>query len=530
MPSAETSNKAFIDAAAQVIQILAGVVTLQDSNPEHLRLAMQVGDILSHVFETHGISATVVPPVLLSAAMEMLEHLDRTWQSFSASIERQGPHPLCIQAGAINIHRRGHKVDASTGPIKAKAQAGIEEEAGEGDSSSSRPPALPGDRESSYENSAPPPATTSKKQKVAKVPLPSPAIGLQEDSGATMDAPELVPRCDQCIKLSFICRQGYGATSAGLKACAQCSRLKLKCSRSKIETAPVPKGKPSWPRLNSRRHPPTEDILMEGDAAAPHAPIYSVLPIATLLPDSRSSDPAKSSSPPTLDPPRESVVPSLQHSMEVDSEGDAMVNDLRAMTMPPMVPGLNLSNCKLSRPATADLLNVLNNRLAAQDADIHALQDVRANMNALNDWLAAQDADILCTARCSGAIGPSKNKPPLSFRTPTTLFTIVYSVKTSHYLPPFSGPIYHANPQYSGNHSMMPVSMGQMQAMEGLYFNLPAGASTMGGPSVGNVAGGSGWNGAGGLSASRSHNQITGSSRTGAHAFGESALGRGPQN
>ncbi|KAG1733405.1 uncharacterized protein EDB91DRAFT_1084458 [Suillus paluster] len=338
-----------------------------------------------------------------------------------------------------------------------------------------------------------------------------------------MDAPELVPRCDQCIKLSFICRQGYGATGAGLKACAQCSRLKLKCSRSKIETAPVLK------------------VIL-----APH----------------------------TLDPPRESVVPSLQHSMEVDSEGDAMVNDLRAMTLvmndnaAPLSKRLSLQHAadgaraelvklQAQQTATADLLNALNDRLAAQDANIRALQDVRANMNALNDWLAAQDANICALQDVRTNMEAVQNQMKVMQQELVTRDETVQQAQAQlawqeqatavlqdaynalrHCVlgqnqslsPPFPGPIYHANPQYSGNHSMMPVSMGQMQAMEGLYFNLPAGASAMGGPSVGNVAGGSGWNGAGGLSASRSHNQITGSSHAGAHAFGELALGRGPQN
>ncbi|KAG1724390.1 uncharacterized protein EDB91DRAFT_1255254 [Suillus paluster] len=375
MPSAETSNKAFIDAAAQVIQILAGAVTLQDSNPEHLRLAMQVGDILSHVFETYGISATVVPPVLLSAAMDMLEHLDRTrqcfvsapmWKNITADDPQVQQHPLKDKARTLFVSRpvpststagvtkstpapgpsrpkpkpalkkklaKG-KVDKGKGKEVVPPPEDVEDVQGRGrtlaiekrrrDSSSSRPPALPGDRESSSENSSPTAgATTLKKQKVAKVPLPSPAVGLQDDSGATMDAPELVPRCDQCIKLSFICRQGYGAAGAGLKACAWCSRLKLKCSRSKIETAPVPKAAVPLQKISLWK------VMLQ----RPMHPYILCQPIATLSPDSRSSDPAKSSSPPTLDPPRESVVPSLQHSMEVDSEGDAMVNDLRAMTL-----------------------------------------------------------------------------------------------------------------------------------------------------------------------------------------------------
>ncbi|KAG0691602.1 hypothetical protein DFH29DRAFT_1010670 [Suillus ampliporus] len=587
MPSAETSNKALSNAAAQVIQILAGAVKLKEGHPEHLRLAVQMGEIMSPVFATHGISATVVSPILLSAAMEMLEHLDPTRQRFvtapvwaniraddpqdpAASIERQGPHYRCIQAGAINIHHRGLKVDARPRPIKAKTQAGIKEEAGRGssnrqgdeactlasekrrqDSSSSEPPAPPVARQSSFENSASPPATISKKQRVTEAPLPPPADGPQEDITDDMDASEVVPHCDQCIKLSIICRQGYGATGAALKACARCSRLKLKCSRSKIDAAPKPKGQPRRQRSSSHRRPPAPDILMDGDAAAPHAPTYSVPPIATLSPDSGSPHPAKPSSSTTLDPPSGSVVPTLQHSMEVDFEGDAMVNDLRAMTLDVMndnvvllskqsglrdaANGVRAELVKLQarHTATADLVNALSDRIAAQDADIRALHDLHSNIEAVqNQVKVLQEESVARDETLRQAQAQLARQEQATGILQDAYNALRYRVLGHNQLlsPPFPGPMYHANTPYSGNHSMMPVSMGQMQAMEGLYFNLSAGASAIGGPSVGNIAGGSGWNGTGGPSAGRSHNRIAGSSHTGAHTFGESASGRGPQN
>ncbi|KAG1720017.1 hypothetical protein EDB19DRAFT_1966659 [Suillus lakei] len=114
MPSAETSNKAVNHAAAQVIQVLAGAVKLRDGNLEHLWLAVQMGEIMSPVFATHAISATVVPPVLLSAAMEVLEHLDPTrqwfvsvpvWENITANDPRIQQHPLKDKARAIFVSR-----------------------------------------------------------------------------------------------------------------------------------------------------------------------------------------------------------------------------------------------------------------------------------------------------------------------------------------------------------------------------------------------------------------------------------------
>ncbi|KAG2127664.1 hypothetical protein DEU56DRAFT_915626 [Suillus clintonianus] len=582
MPSAETSNKALSDAAAQVLQILAVAIMLQDGNPEHLRFAVQVGNIMTPVFAMHSSSATVVPPVLLSAAMEMQEHLDDTrqwfvsapvWENIGADDPRIQQHPLKDKARTILVSRpvpstsTAAVAQSTPGPgpsrPKPKPKPALKKKPAEGkldkgkakevvppedvqgdqgrgrtlaiekrrrDSGSSPTPAPPGGLQSSSGNAAPPPqATFSKKQKIAQDPVPPPADAPQEDITADKDAPELVPHCDQCIKVSVICRRGYGASGGTLKACARCSKGKFKCSRSKIDAGEVPKGQPRRPRSSSRRRPPTQDIVMEADAAAPHAPAYSVPPIATLSPDSRSPDP---SSPPTVDPPRQSVVPSLQDSMEVDSDRDAMIDDLQAMTLEVMNDraallskrsGLQestnsvraeVAKLQARHTATADLVHALTDRTDAQDADIQGLRDFRAAIDALQNQVNALQEQ-----------SPGKNRLPSVLQDAYNALRHRVLGHNQPIPPPFSGPMYHANPSYSGNHSMMP-SMGQMQAMEHLYFNLPAGASAMGGPSVGNVAGGSGWNVPGGPSAGRSHNQIAGSSRAGAHAFGESASGR----
>ncbi|KAG1726927.1 hypothetical protein EDB19DRAFT_1914422 [Suillus lakei] len=298
MPSAETSNKALSDTATQVIQILAGMVMLQDSNPQHLGLAVQVGEIMVGisvlapgdilissiplpVFATHSISATVVPLVLLSAAMEMLEHLDNTqqwfvsvlvWENISSDDPQIQQHSLKDKACTILVSRLVPSISTTgvaksmpgPGPSKPKPKPALKKKLVEGkvdkgkgrtlaiekrrkDSGSSKPPAPPGDLQSSSGNSAPLLAIFSKKQKVAQDPVPPPADVPQEDITTDMDAPEVVPHCDQCIKLDM-----------------------------------VPPG------LHSKPVPGAQG---------------------------------------------ESVVPSLQHSMEVDPEGDAIVNDLQAMTL-----------------------------------------------------------------------------------------------------------------------------------------------------------------------------------------------------
>ncbi|KAG0692004.1 hypothetical protein DFH29DRAFT_883259 [Suillus ampliporus] len=252
---------------------------------------------------------------------------------------------------------------------------------------------------------------------------------------------------------------------------------------------------------------------MDGDAAAPHAPTYSVLPIATLSPDSGSPHPAKPSSSATLDPPSGSVVPALQHSMEVDFEGDAMVNDLRAMTLDVMndnaallskqsglqdaANGVRAELVKLQaqHTATADLVNALSDHIAAQDADIRALHDLRSNIEAVqNQVKVLQEESVARDETLRQAQAQLARQEQATGVLQDAYNALCHRVLGHNQLlsPPFPSPMYHANTPYSGNHS----------------------ASAIRGPSVGNIAGGSGWNGTGGPSAGRSHNQIAGSSHT----------------
>ncbi|KAG1786192.1 uncharacterized protein HD556DRAFT_1449928 [Suillus plorans] len=83
MPSTEVSNKALDDAAARVQELVAQAVEWKDGHSGHLRMAMDLAKILSPVFEQHGRSASMIPPLLLSAAMELHHHVDpTTCQSF----------------------------------------------------------------------------------------------------------------------------------------------------------------------------------------------------------------------------------------------------------------------------------------------------------------------------------------------------------------------------------------------------------------------------------------------------------------
>ncbi|KAG2082969.1 uncharacterized protein F5147DRAFT_783105 [Suillus discolor] len=108
MPSTEVSNKALNDAAARVQQIVAQAVEWKNGPTGHLTMAMDIAKFLSPVFEQHGRSVSMIPPLLLSAAMELQGHLDPVtrqsflsapvWRNIVANDSRIRKHPLYQKA------------------------------------------------------------------------------------------------------------------------------------------------------------------------------------------------------------------------------------------------------------------------------------------------------------------------------------------------------------------------------------------------------------------------------------------------
>ncbi|KAG1908952.1 uncharacterized protein F5891DRAFT_1180526 [Suillus fuscotomentosus] len=75
MPSTTVSNKALEDATARVQQLVAQAMQLKNGPAGHFTMAMEIAKNLP-VFEQHGRSASMISPLLLSAAMELQSHLD----------------------------------------------------------------------------------------------------------------------------------------------------------------------------------------------------------------------------------------------------------------------------------------------------------------------------------------------------------------------------------------------------------------------------------------------------------------------
>ncbi|KAG1839956.1 hypothetical protein F4604DRAFT_1940344 [Suillus subluteus] len=644
MPSVELSNKALSDVTSKIMQVMARAVRLKDGHPDHLKLAVEIGMIMVDIplsvvscadckqspsFKQYGMSVTVVPPVLLSAAMEMLEHMDPMRQHFVSAPEwekirvddpRIKQHPLKDKARTIvvtmpraaipsditkstaaNAGGTGNPVDAAaTELLRAKPKAkplprkkkpeqlhldgngiemvpggeddNVQKDADTGmgkgkgkevaplenvqevdaepgrvpamekrrwDSSPSQPP-VPHGAQQPLLGSLALPSKISKRHNVAQLPPTPPANPLTEDINADNDGAELTLLIFHGI-MDVICRQGYGSTGAILRACGQCSRQKLKCSHVKADTLPTPKGRSRCTRSTSRRHSPAEDMLVQSDTDARASPLHSVPPIATLSPEPDLPSPAKPSSSPVLDPPRQSPAPTTQESMDVS--GDAIIGELHAMTLEVLNDSATLSARKsdlqkvtdglwaevdrlqVHHIVTQEVVMTLQQRIVTQDAELHGLQGLCTEVTTLQKDIKALQVESVTRHR------DLKNAQEQLTRQERTTGVLQDTYNSLHHRvlganqsvsPPFYNAVYLATPVSTGH---LPVSAGQMQAMEGLYFNFA------GQPSGGNVASGADLNApfhhpSPGPSPGPS---VCNTASSSGDAFGESASGTGPR-
>ncbi|KAG1787302.1 uncharacterized protein HD556DRAFT_1448961 [Suillus plorans] len=107
MPSSEVSNKAFNEVTAGVLQILARALQSSEGPAGHLNMATEMANIMTPAFQTHARSATEILPILLLAAMELMEHVDRVWNNIKFNDSRIERHQL---------YGKAHKVITASAP------------------------------------------------------------------------------------------------------------------------------------------------------------------------------------------------------------------------------------------------------------------------------------------------------------------------------------------------------------------------------------------------------------------------------
>ncbi|KAG1855070.1 hypothetical protein C8R48DRAFT_776471 [Suillus tomentosus] len=484
MPNTEFSNTAMGDAAEQLMKIVQKAAKLRDGHPDHLKLAVEIGDLMSLVFKTH-------------AAMEMLEHLDVVQQSFAsapvwARIRTDDPqiqqHPLKEKAHSITIARPAATAKTSTSISSAPVLVKV------------KPKPKPMLKKAVHE---------SKELKGSGAPQHHLA-----DSTAMQTKTSKWPKVTQ---ESVLLKDN--APKDDITTDTECTSFAVKDMAPQapnFELVAVAPGRnlnvlmPKPTLVNKAEHDPAQaaDMLVSDDdatavtATALPSPATSVPPITTLSPEGEAPLPAAQSA------------PSIQHpQMDMDDSHAGLTKVLEGMTLEVMQDSANLS----ARNATLqEIAGTLRTNIAQLTAENTAATE---QLNALQVRITAQDVALLDLHRLQAELGQQE-------RTTTILqdaYNAIHQCLTGplNSSSPFTNSLYLPNPMYGGSQSMVPVSMGQMQAMEGLYFNLPS--------SVGNISSGSML---GGPSAGPSVSTITGSTRTRGDTKGgaPSGVGNEPGN
>ncbi|KAG1801916.1 hypothetical protein EV424DRAFT_1351818 [Suillus variegatus] len=446
------------NAAEQLMKIVQKAAKLRDDHPDHHKLAVKIGDLMSPVFKTHGMLATTIPPILLSAAMEMLEHLDAVQQSFASAPQ----HPLKEKAHSITIARPTTAAKTSAGIVSA--------------------PALP---------------------KVKPMPKTKAAHGLKESKGN-----DIGPTRGNSLL-------AYTSSQKGKEKAVVPGN-----EEEAVETKTSKQTKVTQESVSLKHNALKEDITtdmapqaanLELVAVAPSKNLNVLMPKPTLV-NKAEHDLAQAASGWQKHP-----------QMDVDNSHDGLTKVLEGMTLEVMQDSANLSarNATLQEiadtlqtniaqltgknTAATENLNALQDRITAQDAALLELQDLWAEVMALQDQVktlreesATRDQHL---QRAQYQLGQQECTTAILQDAYNAIRQCLTGPPNSS--SPFTNSLYLANPMYGGSQSMVPVSMGQMQAMEGLYFNLPS--------SVGNISSGSML---GGPSAGPSVSTIAGGTRT----------------
>ncbi|KAG1723448.1 hypothetical protein EDB19DRAFT_1916094 [Suillus lakei] len=406
MPSADVSNKVVSDATTQVMQVLARVVRLKDGNPNHLKLAVEMGEIMTPIFATYAIA-----PV---------------WENIWAD-------DLWIQQHPLKDKARNVAVSGLVPAIPLDPVAGINgvrvNSAGVG---WPKPKPMLTKRVAINLAGAPGAGSSRPKPKpLSKKKMPE-ELCLEDDGieivpGHTDDGPNVTDQVIDKGKGKEIAPpedmqevEGRGRTltiekrrrdstpsqppvTAAIWMPRFVDTLPLLARILKrYKVAPVPMA----PVAGSTEGRYQCYIPIEDDAearASPALSVDSVLPIAMLSPARHLPEPATSSSSPILDPARQSVVPPPQQAMEVDSSGDTIVDELQVMTLEVLNDNVALSSKQLGlqdvpdsiwaklvklqahHTATTDLVNALTERITAQDADIRELQGLRTQLTTVQN-------------------------------------------------------------------------------------------------------------------------------------------------
>ncbi|KAG1900029.1 uncharacterized protein F5891DRAFT_1189119 [Suillus fuscotomentosus] len=582
MPSSEVSNKVFNEVTAGVLQILARALQLSEGPTGHLNMATEMANIMTLAFQTHARLVTEIPLILLSAAMELMEHVDRVGQTLFLSV------PVWNNIKSNNSHIERHQLYGKAHKvITASAPAPM-----------SQPPDTP--LVEATTNTPAVPSVAAKSEPLGRSVTRKMPIDLCQDS----DEVEIVGDITQSDALHKRKRSSTGG-SAEVTVCSE-DKVIVPAIVDKAEdvapgdtnTMPTrPRPKPKSKRVEivvssgsevpmdrkgkgrevmllseTRRrdheqkksrdvssgkppkkasdHPP----LMQnaGDQWKPWYEVQKRFSTRTAARDRQKSEAM-------LLEQKASVAPEPVGTMSTAMQTDVnAVSSQNALSLPPSYsvkntpiaaipltlpphPTQSLKTWKLTCPVTrlqgilavqdtinnlqtqvadirtqnakmAELVQIMNARLAAQDTDIRAMEKMRAEVAGLQEEVKALHAESQtreAQIRSADAVltAQGHHTAVLMDAYESIWQCVVPNPPVPHFnnavlFPPAGHPV----PYSQG------MSAGQAQAMEWLYFNFTPGPSTIAGTSIPSISA---------AHAGPSGSQIT-------RPSGESASGKGP--
>ncbi|KAG1726668.1 hypothetical protein EDB19DRAFT_1914530 [Suillus lakei] len=476
----EFSNTAMGNAAKKIMNFVGKAVKLRDGHPDRLKLAADMAEVISLVFEKHGLSATIILPILLSAAMEILDHLDETQHFFVtvpvwANIRSDDPqiqkHPLKDKAiaGTPALVKVKPRPKLVTKRMKVAHESQESKGNDTGRTREKSPPAytssqkgkgrevVPGEDEDEAievnwgwptrvqkrkgSNTSSPPisgsatkpqvadSTAKQTKKTSKCPKVTSETVLLTDN-----APEDIDADMSFINVMYLSFISQDISFVVRDMAPQVPNFELAAvAPNKNLNACLPKPNlvhKAEKKTHSCHQCMAEEMVVSDDDAGATLPVpaTSVPPITTL---------SLQDGPPA--------------SMDVDDSGEGLTKELEGMT-------LELHD---ENTTATGQLKTLEARIAAQDATLLELQGLDQQLWHAEDQLGHQECTTAILQDAYNAIHQhlTEQPQPPSF--------------------PFTNTMYLANPMYGGSQSMVLVNMGQMQAMEGMYLNLPS--------SVGNI-------------------------------------------
>ncbi|KAG1879007.1 uncharacterized protein F5891DRAFT_1204396 [Suillus fuscotomentosus] len=542
MPSSEDSNKAFNEATTGVLQILARALQLTDGVASHLDMVKEMANIMTRAFQTHAWSATVIPPILLLAAMELMEHVDRVSQTSFLSVERHQlylkahkaitgliPAPIS-QAPPVKLPTDPAALPSVVAKSKKPGSDSDEVEIVEGMTQSDD--LRKRKRTSSGATESEPVAASNQAAKDAIALVMAENDMAKDVAPGNTDTmptrPKGKPKSKQ-VEIVILSRSDITMDRKGKgkevvlpvemdwrdhgwkkSRAVSSNRPPIKGNHLSTESPPMAPAGDQWkPWYEAQKQASTVATMVKRQKSQGMSKEHQVTATAESVGDVGMALEADIRANTTIaavphTPPRQSQSPlSFAGDMDIDLVGDTVARDLQAMTLEVKTDSKSLltvvqdtinelqtqvADIRTQNAEMAELIQNMNGRLAAQDTDIRAMEKMHAKMAILQEEVKALHAESQTRdSQLRNADAMLTAQGNCTAVLMDAYESICQCVVPNQTVPHFSNATFFPPASQSAPYSQG-MSAGQAQVMEQLYFNLTPVPSTIAGNSVSNIA------------------------------------------